>query len=103
MSGSKGANDIILTHLEQTAACLQQELQRLEGIEQAERELALLQQAHALAIAQQEMARMASADQRDVVALHEQRLQEMHLAQVRPNDAMQICNAWLLIGLHGGS
>ena len=62
--------------------CLQAELQRLEGIEQAERELALLQQAHALAIAQQEMARLAGADQLSAIALHEQRLQQMHEAQV---------------------
>lgn len=62
---------------------MQSELQRLEGIEQAERELALLQQAHALAIAQQEMARRATADQHNAVALHEQRLQQMHLAQVK--------------------
>ena len=65
--------------------CLQAELQRLEGIEQAERELALRQQAHALAIAQQEMARLASADQRSAIALHEQRLQQMHEAQVGPS------------------
>ena len=72
-----------MNQFDKTCVRLQNELQRLEGIEQAERELALLQQAHALAIAQQEMARQATADQHNAVALHEQRLQQMHLAQVK--------------------
>ena len=71
-------------------AWLQRELQRLEGIEQAERDLAMLQQAHALAIAQQEMARLATADQQGAIALHEQRLQQMHLAQVNIVDVWTV-------------
>lgn len=71
---------------------MQRELQRLEGIEQAERDLAMLQQAHALAIAQQEMARLATADQQGAIALHEQRLQQMHLAQV------SIVDVWTVNG-----
>lgn len=61
---------------------MQDELRRLEGIEHAERELNMLQQAHAIAAAQQEMARLAAADHRAAIAQHEHRLQQMHEAQV---------------------
>lgn len=64
--------------------CLQNELRRLEGIEHAEHELNMLQQAHAIATAQQEMARLAAADQREAITLHEHRLQQMHDAQASP-------------------
>ena len=43
----------------------------------------MLQQAHSIAAAQQEMARLAAADHRQAVAQHEHRLQQMHDAQVR--------------------
>ena len=63
---------------------MQNELRRLEGIEHAERELDMLQQANAIAAAQQEMARLAAADHQAAVAQHERRLQQMHDAQVWP-------------------
>lgn len=61
---------------------MQDELRRLQGIEHAEHELNMLQQAHAIAAAQQEMARLAGADHRAAIAQHEHRLQQMHDAQV---------------------
>ena len=61
---------------------MQDELKRLEGIEHAERELNMLQQAHAIAAAQQEMAHLAAADHRAAIAQYEHRLQQMHEAQV---------------------
>ncbi len=64
--------------------CLQNELRRLEGIEHAEHELNMLQQAHAIATAQQEMARLDAADQREAITLYEHRLQQMHDAQASP-------------------
>ena len=57
-------------------------MRRLEGIEHAEQELNMLQQAHAIAAAQQEMARLAAADHRTAIAQHEHKLQQMHEAQV---------------------
>lgn len=61
---------------------MQDEMRRLEGIEHAEEELNMLQQAHAIAAAQQEMARLAAADHRAAIAQHEHKLQQMHEAQV---------------------
>ena len=61
---------------------MQDEMRRLEGIEHAEQELNMLQQAHAIAAAQQEMARLAAADHRAAIAQHEHKLQQMHEAQV---------------------
>ena len=61
---------------------LQDEMRRLEGVEHAEQELNMLQQAHAIAAAQQEMARLAAADHRAAIAQHEHKLQQMHEAQV---------------------
>lgn len=72
--------------------CLQNELRRLEGIEHAEHELNMLQQAHAIATAQQVMARLAAADQREAIAQHEHRLQQMHDAQASTNAKQQ----WLI-------
>ncbi len=69
--------------------CLQNELRRLEGIEHAEHELNMLQQAHAIATAQQELARLAAADQREAVAQHEHRLQQMHDAQASTHTKQQ--------------
>ena len=69
--------------------CLQNELRRLEGIEHAEHELNMLQQAHAIATAQQEMARLAAADQREAIARHEHRLQQMHDAQASTHTKQQ--------------
>ena len=69
--------------------CLQSELRRLEGIEHAEHELNMLQQAHAIATAQQEMARLAAADQREAIARHEHRLQQMHDAQASTQTKQQ--------------
>ena len=69
--------------------CLQSELRRLEGIEHAEHELNMLQQAHAIATAQQEMARLAAADQREAIARHEHRLQQMHDAQASTHTKQQ--------------
>ncbi len=66
--------------------CLQNELRRLEGIEHADHELNMLQQAHAIATAQQEMARLAAADQREAIAQHEHRLQQMHDAQASTHE-----------------
>ena len=62
---------------------MQNELRRLEGIEHAEHELNMLQQAHAIAAAQHEMTRLAATDHRQAIAQHEARLQQMHAAQVR--------------------
>jgi len=49
----------------------------------------MLQQAHAIAAAQQEMARLAAADQREAIAQHEQRLQHMHDAQASTHTTQQ--------------
>lgn len=61
---------------------LQDEMRRLQGVEHAEQELNMLQQGHAIAAAQQEMARLAAADHRAAIAQHEHKLQQMHEAQV---------------------
>ena len=42
----------------------------------------MLQQAHAIAAAEQEIARLAAADHRAAIAQHEHKLQQMHEAQV---------------------
>ncbi len=49
----------------------------------------MLQQAHAIATAQQEMARLAAADHRQAIAQHEHRLQQMHDAQASTHTKQQ--------------
>ena len=67
---------------------MQNELRRLEGIEHAEHELNMLQQAHTITAAQHEMTRLAAADHRQAIAQHETRLQ----IEYTPTKVRSFCN-----------